>query len=144
MGGEKMGGALKTMVVHAVGVMLLALPCAGCGSRPMHRADRVTVTGRVTCGGQPLAGGSIVLYSATSESLGSGAIAEDGTFRCTDVPVGPVVCVIENDSLKPYAAGRTLQRVNPAANSKTTSPLKADVTADGPNDLAFDVSPPPK
>lgn len=127
-----------------MGCLLLTMLCGGCGGPPRQRPDRVVVTGTVMCGAEPLAGGSIVLYSATSTAFGTGMIAEDGGFRCLDVPRGPVICVIENDSLKPYAIGRTLQRVNPAAASRETSPLKADVSVGGPNVLVFDVVPPPQ
>lgn len=126
-----------------MGCLLLTAISSGCGSPPLQRPDRVLVTGTVMCGSEPLAGGSIVLYSATSTAFGTGMIAENGAFRCFDVPPGPVICVIENDSLKPYAFGRTLQRVNPAATSKESSPLKADVSVGGPNVLVLDVVPPP-
>lgn len=129
---------------RAMVCLLLTMPWGGCGSPPRQRPDRVVVTGTVMCGAEPLAGGSIVLYSATSTAFGTGMIAEDGGFRCLDVPPGPVICVIENDSLKPYAIGRTLQRVNPAATSKETSPLKADVIVGGTNVLVLDVMPPPE
>lgn len=131
-------------VLRAVTGLVVTTLAIGCGGAANPRPDRVVVTGKVTCGGEPLPGGSIVLYSATSPGVGVGMIADDGGFRCTDVPIGPVVCVIENESLKPYMVDRTLPRLNPAVTAKATSPLKAEIVADGPNVLTFDVTPPAK
>jgi hypothetical protein len=57
--------------------------CAGCAQQPC------TVTGRVTFLGQPVTGGSVVLYGE-GQFIVRGPIGADGTYTIPNVPRGPV------------------------------------------------------
>jgi len=124
--------------------LLLAL--TGCGR---DGPAREVVTGKVTYKNQPVAKGSIRFLIADRPSA-AGEI-ENGTYRIDHhggVPVGSGKVEIEGfeDTGKVVFTGPTGQKVHEAkqvlpAKFNTASQLKVEVTAGGPNEKNFDLTP---
>ncbi|HEX4608605.1 MAG TPA: carboxypeptidase-like regulatory domain-containing protein [Urbifossiella sp.] len=74
----------------AVLTCLIALPAlaAGCGRGPAE------VSGRVTCGGKAVTGGSVILYCADGQIV-RGLLGPDGRYAIPNVPHGPVVVTVQ-------------------------------------------------
>ncbi len=123
-------------------VLALALP--GCGSASGEPAtivnSAVTVSGKVLLpGGQPLANGWVVFHakdapgndaSAPTEADGSFKL---GTFKKDDGAIpGRYVVTIETQS----KAKKPESRIPRTFQSMESSPLKLEITASGPNELA--------
>jgi hypothetical protein len=82
-----------------VSASLIVLAAAGCGRKTG------TVSGKVTLNGEPLKGGNVSFVRSDGVPTKSGTIAEDGTYKIEDVPVGNATVVVETSSLKPMFGG---------------------------------------
>jgi hypothetical protein len=77
-------------------VALLALALAigagvsGCGKRS------ATVSGQVTYKGKPVTSGTVVFFGADGQPSPPATVQEDGTYKATTVPTGPVKVVVDN------------------------------------------------
>jgi hypothetical protein len=65
-------------VVLVLGIALAALSAAGCSGRPKNFASKVT--GKVTLGGQPLAGASVIFTPTAEGSPSVGRTDENGDY----------------------------------------------------------------
>ncbi len=79
------------IVCFAVGAALLV---SGCGPRTS------TVVGTVTFRGQPVAGGSVVVYCADKQ-IARGIIGPDGTYAIPNVPPGTAVVTVQAPARAP-------------------------------------------
>ena len=70
-------------VVHALTLIVLVGGPAGCARQPC------TVSGRVAFQGQPVTGGSVVLYGE-GQQIVRGTIGPDGTYSIPNAPRGHV------------------------------------------------------
>src|SRR5687768_7145679 len=61
-----------------LGIALVALFAAGCSGRPKNFASKVT--GKVTLGGQPLAGASVIFTPTAEGSPSAGRTDENGNY----------------------------------------------------------------
>ena len=73
------------IMCFAVGTALLV---SGCGSKTS------TVVGTVTFRGEPVAGGSVVVY-CTDKQIARGIIGPDGTYAIPNVPPGIAVVTVQ-------------------------------------------------
>lgn len=82
-----------------IGAGVLLLSCgllAGCGG------SKGTVSGKVSYKGQPLKGGNVSIVSKAGGALNS-TIGEDGTYKISQVPLGPATITVETRSLRPVS-----------------------------------------
>jgi hypothetical protein len=120
---------------------------AGCGS---GRPKCVVVGGVVTYRGKPLEGATVVFISATSRPA-TGSTDAQGRFTLQTFSAGDgvvlgdhVVCVTKTivdptiTEKTPYP--RTTSLLPSRYGTPLKSPLKATVTAGGPNDFHFDLT----
>jgi hypothetical protein len=128
--------ALRSMTV--AGAAALAVTLASCS----FRSDGLTgaeVAGKVTLDGKPFAGGTVVFAGPTDAATAE--ILPDGSYRASNVPLGPVrvVIVTSGPSSTKSQSGRG-PAVQPAAPARyrdaKTSGLSLTV-AEG--DQVFDV-----
>jgi hypothetical protein len=70
---------LTATVVSCFGIALIVLSSAGCSGRPRNFAK--SVTGKVTLGGQPLAGASVVFTPVGGGSPSTGRTDESGNYN---------------------------------------------------------------
>jgi hypothetical protein len=127
----------------------LALQLGGCGS---NRPDTVPVTGTVLYRGQPVAY-AIVNFIPEGTRPASAKTDEQGRFSLLTFAPGDgsvlgvhtvVVCKFERapggDPDAIYADLNTVAVLPQKYGSPLTSPLKATVTAEGPNDFRFELT----
>lgn len=136
--------------------LLLAVVASGCGP---GRPKTVKVTGTVTYRGQPLEGARVMFdcaggrpASATTDASGRFTLetfgAEDGAIlgehtvtvsKYVAVPggAGPAA---GQDEMRSPGAPPIRQTVPGRYTTPGTSPLKASVTAQGPNDFTFELT----
>jgi hypothetical protein len=134
-------------------VAILLLGCwfsmggLGCG----RRDGRISVSGTVTFGGQPLDQGRIEFEPAGGEAFFTGAIIDNGRFMVppdNGLQAGKYRVRIYSSALPKVSPKDPLQlapnelpkeRIPPKYNTATK--LTADVTPGGPNTFAFEVDP---
>jgi hypothetical protein len=78
----------RSIEVAALGIALALAACTGCSKNAPY--PQATVIGLVTVDGTPAPRGAIT-FSPTKAGQGpvTGAIIEEGRFRCEHVPLGP-------------------------------------------------------
>jgi hypothetical protein len=76
--------------------MLLGLAATGCGSYG-------SVSGKITCNGQPLGGGTVV-FTVEGQGSDSSPIGPDGSYHINKVPTGTAKVSVETLSVKPAGA----------------------------------------
>ncbi len=138
------------------GLLLVALVVSGCGA---GRPKTVKVTGTVTYRGQPLEGARVMFNcaggrpaSATTDASGrfkletfgseDGAVLGDHTVTVSKyvaIP-GSAAPGAGQDDMRSPGAPPVRQAVPARYTTPGTSPLKASVTAQGPNDFTFDLT----
>lgn len=69
-------------------VALCGLVAGGCGPQT------ATVVGRVTCQGQPVPGGSVIVY-CSDKQIARGIIGTDGAYAIPNVPHGAAVVTVQ-------------------------------------------------
>jgi hypothetical protein len=134
-----MSGALAALAIIALG---------GC-SGSSDSLPRTAVSGTVKFEGAPLAQGSIQFLPNTPEGVGAGAVVTAGKF---EVPkenglVPGSYSVVINSSLADSTPADPTAPVSPKAAAKELIPeqynsksrLNAEVKAEGPNQLEFDL-----
>lgn len=128
-------------------VMALLIPVAGCSGS--SRPDTAPVTGLVTYKGEPVAEAQVSFIPAQGRPA-SGATGADGRFELSTFEAGDgallgdhTVTVMkmapapgEEDDM--YA--EQLSLIPEKYANLQTSPLKATVTATGPNEFEFDLT----
>jgi|SRR6478752_2401349 hypothetical protein len=134
----------------AMGVVFLAV--AGCSGRPRNVARKVT--GKVTLGGQPLAGALVTFTPLEGGSPSSGRTDQEGKYTLYWARVGrrqiegaqigeqavKISTIVEAaPSAKPPVAGAP-EKV--PYKYRTETPLKATVKS-GANEINFDLEPGP-
>jgi len=142
-------------VVWAAVFSLLGVP-AGCGPK---RPKTVPVTGRITYRGQPLEGARVMFYTPGGRPA-TGTTDKDGRFRLETfstsdgallgehtVVISKYVSPLGGDPLAPgqeklWEGGPPpIRQLIPARyTTPAASPLRAKVTAEGPNDFSFDLT----
>ncbi|MBN9524308.1 carboxypeptidase regulatory-like domain-containing protein [bacterium] len=89
---------------------------AGCGARSAE------VTGRVTCAGQAVTGGSVILYCPDGQIV-RGLVGPDGRYTIPNVPHGTAAVTVQAHTRVPD--GMKLKQILPPAVNGPT-PLPAD------------------
>jgi len=95
---------------------MAALLASGCGS------STSTVVGKVTYQGQPVSGGSVILYCPDKQIV-RGIIGTDGTYSIPNVPGGIAVVTVQSPSRAP--AGLRMQQSLPPSSGGPTPPTVA-------------------
>jgi hypothetical protein len=139
--------AFRRPHIAAMVLTVLLLSLSSCSD---GRPKRFAVTGEVTYRGQPV-NEAQVMFMPKGGRPALGVTDAEGRFTVTSFTVGDgavcgehIVCVSKTvpdpngDPKLPYA--RTLSVLPQRYASYTSSPLKATVTASGPNDFHFDVT----
>lgn len=134
----------RVVATFLIGLLLLL---SGCGD---GRPKRFAVTGEVTYRGQPVKDAQI-MFMPKGGRPAIGVTDAEGRFAVTSFSVGDgavcgehIVCISKgvadphSDPKLPYA--RTIPLLPPRYESYASSPLKATVTASGPNEFHFDVT----
>jgi hypothetical protein len=80
-----------------VGVLALAVAFGGCKPNTVETAE---VSGTVKLDGKPLPGGSVSFVADKGGIAAGGVIGEDGTYKVTGAPVGPVHIIVDNRQLE--------------------------------------------
>lgn len=101
-----------------------ALAC-GCGART------ATVAGRVTFVGQPVSGGSVIVY-CSDKQIARGIIGVDGTYSIPNVPYGACAVTVQAPPRGPL--GLRLQQTPPPASD---GPIPPTVESSAPARLAI-------
>ncbi len=102
-----------------LGLLVSALASTSCKPPKTQTAE---VSGTVKFKGQPLPGGRVGFIADGGGATGSGTIGEDGTYKVTDAPVGPVHITVDNSMLKGEHA------------PKAAPPKRPDMVAGGPSE----------
>jgi hypothetical protein len=97
-------------------IALTALPAGGCG------AGTSTVVGKVTYQGQPVNGGSVILYCPDKQIVRS-IIGPDGSYSIPNVPCGSAVVTVQSPARVP--AGLRMQQSLPPSSGGPTPPTVA-------------------
>jgi hypothetical protein len=99
--------------VTFVWVAAAALFAGGCGK------PTATVSGRVTCNGKPLTGGSVILYCADKQIV-HGIIGPDGRYTIPNVPRGSAVVTVRAHPRTP--AGLQIKQSMPPVTNGPKAP----------------------
>jgi len=100
---------------------LVALLCAfGCASKS------ATVAGKVTFQGQPVGGGSVIVY-CPDKQIARGIIGPDGSYSIPNVPCGSAVVTVQAPMRLPDGL-RLRQNVPPSTGGPVPPTLGADDT----------------
>jgi hypothetical protein len=86
---------LRSITKWAFLALVPVLAAAGCGG------SKVNISGKVSYKGEPLKGGNVTFSSTAGKGDVSSRIAEDGTYTVEKCPTGPVIILVETESLKP-------------------------------------------
>lgn len=129
-------------------VLCLAMLAAGCGGGAAGDApETYPVTGKVTMDGQPVPEGSMIFEDPAGKDRSFGAMIKDGEFSTEMTPGKKKVQITatrqSKDKTEPGPAGgdpvpATEQYIPAKYNEQTT--LEAEITADGPNELKFELT----
>jgi hypothetical protein len=105
----------------SIGVALALVCLFGCRAKVVTRADRATVSGKVTLAEQPLTGGSISFISTNDAGQrATGILLADGTFAIADVPIGPVRVAVDTEPMRVGAPDRYVKIPAKYANPDTS------------------------
>jgi len=132
-----------------LGILVTALACAGCKPPKQETAE---VSGTVKFKGKPLPGGRVSFVADKGGYSGSATIGEDGTYKVTDAPVGPVHITVDNSMLQAQHAPRAEPPKRPDAGAAETRDTAKGKYVAIPNkyaqpnktDLTYTVSPGPQ
>jgi hypothetical protein len=106
-----------------------------CTHQESNRADRATLTGRVSYQGKPLPGGSVAGVSTQDPLIGcSGIIGNDGTFGIQNAPFGPMKIAVNTEALKMVDSARYVQIPAKYADPETSG-ITADIKANETNTI---------
>jgi hypothetical protein len=125
--------SFRRRVVHGIFAALAALFATGCGS------GTATVSGTVTYQGQPLSGGSVIIYCADKQIV-RGMIGPDGGYTIPNVPRGSVVVTVQSNARIPVGL-RSPQHL-PPFTSGTPTPPPVGLSAGTPSETRGAVLPP--
>ena len=126
----------------ALAAFSMPLLLAGCAERPGDAPDLAEVTGTITVDGQPAAWAMVYFLSKDRGLQAVGTTDGDGTFRLmykrgvSGAPVAEHVVTVETGT--PEGPERATTIPGKYADRKTCG-LEAVVTAEGPNDFAFNL-----
>jgi hypothetical protein len=101
-------------------LLVLTVALAGCsGSSALPQTAEVS--GTVKFKGKPLPGGNVTFVSDKGGVTGAAVIGEDGTYKVTTAPVGPVHITVDNRALESnQRAPKTPMLKRPGAEEPTT------------------------
>jgi hypothetical protein len=123
-----------------VGAVLLAASGAGCGRRDGPQRTFYPIRGTVTLDGKPLPYGEIQFVTPSLGHLDV-CVIKNGRFTGQAGPGKRTVsfCAFREGAKDPETGAAIRLNVIPPRYS-TESNVEADVTAEGPNDFAFDLT----
>ncbi|HPP51834.1 MAG TPA: carboxypeptidase-like regulatory domain-containing protein [Thermoguttaceae bacterium] len=151
-----MSATARAIFLLSVFTLTVVLPF-GCGPK---RPKTVQVTGKVTYKGQPLEGARVMFHTQGGPPA-TGTTDKEGRFRLetfstedgaligehtviiskyVPVPNGAASSSGAPDDMRGPGPPRIRQLVPARYTTPATSPLKAKVTAEGPNDFTFDLT----
>lgn len=129
-------------------IAAIGLTLSGCGN---GRPETYSVTGMVTYQGKPVEGASVMFMPKAARPASAITDAQGGfalrSFTENDGAVAgeQAVCIAKN-RVVPGKAGDPPGKINAVPvlpvryGTPTTSPLKATITAGGPNEFRFDLT----
>jgi hypothetical protein len=124
--------------ILATGFAALALAASSCSDR--DRLSGAEAAGRVTLDGRPFTAGTVVFLSPSGSTVAE--IQSDGSYRATNVPLGPVRVLLAPggpSAAAPDGRGPAPQQAPPPRyRSADTSGLTLTVSGgDNPYDIAM-------